>query len=275
MKYDTRKHMLYKYLGAVLIIFLFSVNLKAQETSLLKGQIISENKDVQNVHIVNLTQETGTTSDVKGEFFIGAAINDSLFISSVQFQNRTVVVRQNMIESGKIEIELYEAMNELSEVFIDDIELSGYLANDLNLISIKEVETKNRLQQNLDDFIRKDRELNPYYQPSMTEGIRIDKIAMAIAEKLSKNKETPIVYSPKELANLSLKIVGEEFFSKDLDLDANEICNFLLYCDRDQNFEELVLNNNALVLIEYFETRIESFRKLRAGNLNAGRQLPG
>ena len=98
--------MLYKYLGAVLIIFLFSVNLKAQETSLLKGQIISENKDVQNVHIVNLTQETGTTSDVKGEFFIGAAINDSLFISSVQFQNRTVVVRQNMIESGKIEIEL-------------------------------------------------------------------------------------------------------------------------------------------------------------------------
>ena len=267
--------MLYKYLGAVLIIFLFSVNLKAQETSLLKGQIISENKDVQNVHIVNLTQETGTTSDVKGEFFIGAAINDSLFISSVQFQNRTVVVRQNMIESGQIEIELYEAMNELSEVFIDDIELSGYLANDLNLISIKEVETKNRLQQNLDDFIRKDRELNPYYQPSMTEGIRIDKIAMAIAEKLSKNKETPIVYSPKELANLSLKIVGEEFFSKDLDLDANEICNFLLYCDRDQNFEELVLNDNALVLIEYFETRIESFRKLRAENLNAGKQLPG
>ena len=106
--------MLYKYLGAVLIIFLFSVNLKAQETSLLKGQIISENKDVQNVHIVNLTQETGTTSDVKGEFFIGAAINDSLFISSVQFQNRTVVVRQNMIESGKIEIELYEAMNDMN-----------------------------------------------------------------------------------------------------------------------------------------------------------------
>ncbi|MFV8281860.1 hypothetical protein ACNKXS_09965 [Christiangramia marina] len=275
MKYDTRIHMLYKYLGAVLIIFLSSVQLKAQETGLLKGQIISENKDVQNVHIVNLTQETGTTSDVKGQFFIGAAINDSLFISSVQFQNRTIVVRQKMIESGEIKVELYEAMNELSEVFIDDIELSGYLANDLNLISIKEVETKNRLQQNLDDFIRKDRELNPYYQPSMTEGIRIDKIAMAIAEKLSKNKETPIVYSPKELANLSLKIVGEEFFRKDLDLDANEICNFLLYCDRDQNFEKLVLNNNALVLIEYFETRIESFRKLRAENLNAGRQLPG
>ena len=275
MKYDTRIHMLYKYLGAVLIFFLFSINLEAQETAMLKGKIVSESKDVQNVHIVNLTQETGTTSDVKGEFLIGAAINDSLFISSVQFQNRTIVVRQNMIESGQIKIELYEAMNELSEVFIDDIELSGYLANDLNLISIKEVETKNRLQQNLDDFIRKDRELNPYYQPSMTEGIRIDKIAMAIAEKLSRNKETPIVYNPKELANLSLKIVGEEFFRKDLNLDANEICNFLLYCDRDHNFENLVLNNNALVLIEYFETRIESFRKFRAENLNAGRQLPG
>lgn len=68
--------MLYKYLGAVLIFFLFSINLEAQETAMLKGKIVSENKDVQNVHIVNLTQETGTTSDVKGEFFIGAAIND-------------------------------------------------------------------------------------------------------------------------------------------------------------------------------------------------------
>jgi len=260
----------------ILVVLLGSLmNVQAQESILLQGRIISTGGDRQNVHIVNLSKETGTTSDSNGGFQMLVSEGDSLYFSSVQFQNKSIMISKTVVENAEVTITLEETFNELAEVFIDDIQLSGYLGNDLNLISIKEVETKNRLQQNLDAYIEKDRELNPYHKQSITSGIRIDKIAMALAEKISGNKESPVVYDSSELANLSLKIVGEQFFREDLDLEPNEICNFLRYCDRDGNFQRLVLHTDALVLIEYFQEKIDSFREWRAEGLNASRHLPG
>ena len=166
-------------------------------------------------------------------------------------------------------------MNELAEVVIDDIKLSGHLANDLKKISIADLEKKYELQNKLNDFIRKDREMNPYEKPVANGGIRIDKIAGSVIDKLSSNQEKPESYTQRELANKSIAIVGHKFFREDLDLRENEICNFVYYCAEDSNFKRLVINNNAFVLIEYFQSRIDGFRDIRGTSLNADQQIPG
>lgn len=260
----------------VFLVFLTCFTANAQEPVLLDGKIKAKNQDTEKIHVVNLNLEKGTVTNEYGEFQILAHENDSLYISSVQYQNTSVVVTAKMIDEGNLLIELQNTVNELAEVVIDDIQLSGYLGNDLEKISTTEVENKYKLQNRLNDFIQKDRELNPYEKPVLNGGVRLDMIAGAVIDKLSKNsKEGPKTYTTKELANKSIAIVGNEFFREDLKLQENEICNFVYFCTEDTRFKRLVINNNAFVLIEYFQTKIEDFRERRGEILNDPVQIPG
>ncbi len=272
------KYKFYSKKGILSLIFFFCLicfSAKAQESVLLSGRVEAGNPDIEKIHIINLNLEKGAVTNKEGEFKIYAHENDSLYVSSVQFQNTTIVVTRKMIEDESLVIELKDKMNELAEVVIDDIKLSGHLANDLSKISITDVEKKYELQNNLNDFIRKDREMNPYERPVANGGIRIGKIAGAVIDKLAGEKEKPKTYTPRELANKSIAIVGHEFFREDLELNENEICNFVYYCAEDVHFKRLVINNNAFVLIEYFQTRIEDFRERRGSSLNSSSQIPG
>lgn len=265
----------YIKLSLILFIFTISYNSNAQDAVMLKGIIEAGHSNVDKIHIINLNLEKGSVTDTEGIFEIVANINDSLYVSSVQFQNKTILVTEEMIRSKRLIIKLEDKVNELAEVFIDDIKLSGHLSSDLQKISISEVETKNRLQNDLNAFIRKDREMNPYVKPVANGGVRIDKIAGAVIDRISKNSEKPVQYSSKQLANKSIKIVGHEFFRETLELEENEICNFVYFCTEDTRFKRLVVNNNAFVLIEYFQTRIDDFREHRGDILNSSGQIPG
>lgn len=113
-------------------MFLASFNFYSQESSILKGKIKANSPDIEKIHVINLSLEKGAVTDEDGDFQIFAGEEDSLYVSSVQFENKTIVVTKEMIKSKKIIINLQNRMNELAEVVIDDIKLSGYLANDLN-----------------------------------------------------------------------------------------------------------------------------------------------
>ncbi|WP_198029923.1 carboxypeptidase-like regulatory domain-containing protein [Christiangramia salexigens] len=262
---------------SIIAFMLFSgFNIYAQESVLLKGKIEAHASDLDKIHVINLNLEKGSVTDKSGNFQIVASESDSLYISSIQFENRTLVVTSEMINDQRIQISLQEDINELAEVMIDDIKLSGYLANDIAKISVSDLETKYKLETNLHSIIRKDREQNPYEKPNMNGGIRLDKLAGTVINKLNNPSDKPKQYSSRELANKSIQLVGQQFFRKELDLRENEICNFVYFCTEDApRFEELVINSNAFVLIEYFQSRIGEFRERRGAILNAARQIPG
>jgi len=264
-----------KILSVISFMFLASFNFYSQESSILKGKIKANSPDIEKIHVINLSLEKGAVTDEDGNFQILAGEEDSLYVSSVQFENKTIVVTKEMIKSKKIIINLQNRMNELAEVVIDDIKLSGYLVNDLNKISVTDVETKNRLQNELNSFIEKDKKLNPYGKPNPVGGININKVAGTVIDKLSRKSNKPQYFSPKELANKSIEIVGHEFFREDLKLNENEICNFVYFCTEDIRFKRLVINSNAFVLIEYFQTKIADFRERRGSALNVREQIPG
>lgn len=262
-----------------LSLFLFTVIVcfkgLAQETTVkLRGKINTDSQNLSKIHVVNINLEKGSVTDEGGNFEIIAALNDSLYFSSVEYNNRTIVVTKEMIAEGTIEVKLTTAMNELTEVVVDDIELSGYLANDIAKISVKNLERKFNLQMGLAEAIKYDREQHLYGNPKG--GIRLDKIAGTVIKKLSKEQETNPEYSPKQIVNKSIQIVGHEFFSSELGLAENEIFNFVYYCIEDaRRFKNLVLNSNAFVLIEYFQERIDDFRQRRGELLNSNTQIPG
>lgn len=267
---NFKKNNFIKY-SSFLILLLFGIMAaQAQERPILKGKVISaDSSSVEKLNIVNLNAETGTISDQNGYYEIGVRANDSILFSSVQFENRTLVISEDMISEGKLpEMILSDAINELAEVQISNIKLSGYLGNDINRISVVDVEKKNKLQMNLDKVIEIDRKLNPPQNANPQGGINVMKVAGMIADKLSKDKEKPVHFTPEDFVKKSLSMIGADYFRETLELNENEITNFILYCSEELRFKILFRKEDALGLIEYFNTRIDDFRQMRGNLLN-------
>ncbi len=273
---NSSVHTKIKFCAFFLFLLFCGFQSTAQEFVILKGRVKANSGDLEKIHVINLNQEKGAVTDVEGNFQLTAHLSDSLYVSSVQFNNATIVVTREMMETGSVIIELSDKINELAEVVVDDIQLSGHLALDIGKISTADFERKYKLQTDLNTIIAKDREQNPYVKPVANGGVRLDKIATTVIDKLSKDKKTLPVYTPRQIANKSIQLVGHEFFREDLGLAENEICNFVYFCTEDApRFRNLVLNSNAFVLIEYFQTRIDDFKERRGHLLNGDQQIPG
>lgn len=124
-----------RHLPFFIMLLLFVDNeLFSQEVKLLEGQIIVDTISPANIHVVNLDLEQGTTSNTSGAFKIYVEVGNRLLFSSVQFENKEIVISQTDVDSSKIKVKLFPARNELDEVQISDLKLSGYLDSDLSKI---------------------------------------------------------------------------------------------------------------------------------------------
>lgn len=255
----------------LLTILLFTVaGVFAQQS--IEGRVVAlDNPNgIEKLNILNLNSGKGTTSDTDGYFQILAKTGDTILFSSVQYKNQKLVISEELFKKRNFgEILLEEEVNELAEVMVDDIELSGYLKNDVNKISIQGVEQKNSIQMSLDKVIERDRELNPIEYASPMGGLNVIDAVSKISKVLKKKSfGEPLISNPKELRARSIEIAGMAYFRKSLGLNDNEITNFLFFCQKKPIFKNLVNQDNPLDLIAYFDSQIGKFREWRGSELN-------
>ncbi len=107
------------------------IQTQAQEKRvIISGRIISDAKSKDNIHILNISSRKGTISNSQGKFVIPAKENDSLVISGIQFYKKEILITNKIIADRKIHIELFQKINELDEVEIRTLILSGNLITD-------------------------------------------------------------------------------------------------------------------------------------------------
>jgi len=117
-----------------LCCFLVLMPLFSFGQTVLKG-VISNVEDKEGIHVFNEAFQKFTVTDEYGEFEISAAVNDVIAFSGIQYELKTILITEEHIESGFLEVLLTEKVNELDEVFI------GYkLTGDLS-IDAKHIET--------------------------------------------------------------------------------------------------------------------------------------
>ena len=104
-EYSSRKRQLAQYRPDINFIFQSRVVCDSSFTA------------IQGCNIVNITQHTGTVSDVYGDFKITANVGDSISISALGYEKVTVVLTESMYNYGYI-IKLKPIAYELSEVII-------------------------------------------------------------------------------------------------------------------------------------------------------------
>ena len=79
-----------KHIVFVSLVLLFiSTNNNAQEKIIkLDGIVRTDSIFLENINVINKTQNFGVSSNSKGEFIIYAALGDSILFSSVNYKNR-------------------------------------------------------------------------------------------------------------------------------------------------------------------------------------------
>lgn len=130
----------YQIMRNYLILFAFlmvcSVGMAQEEAEKVLGVVInaSDDKPLENVHIVNLNQVIGTTTNSKGEFQISAKANDTLHFSYLGFKSIKVRVTNDWLKFGSSKIELTELALALEEVVVNQLKLTGYLEVDIKQV---------------------------------------------------------------------------------------------------------------------------------------------
>ncbi len=100
----------------------------------ITGKIVVNSEDLENVTIYNASSNRGTLTDENGKFKIKVALFDVLEVHALQFQDFTVNVDQNIIDSKKATILMVEKVNKLDEILILPYDLTGDLSIDMESV---------------------------------------------------------------------------------------------------------------------------------------------
>ena len=118
------------------MIFLLSKSMIAQEAfQYIKGTVENDASGfpMESVHILNLNNVIGTTTDNNGKFEISVQVNDTLYFSYLGYKSLKVAVTNDMIKFENSKFQLTELAFALEEIILRPYLLTGYLDIDVKL----------------------------------------------------------------------------------------------------------------------------------------------
>lgn len=251
---------LYSLNGILFLLFiLLSMSASAQESLNLRGKIVADSIDGSFINIVNVTKEKGAVNDEAGRFEIEVSENDTLFFSSVQYEIKEIYVNREMMDTGFLEVKLEPKVNQLAEVKISNINLSGNLQRDL-----ANIETFNQLDVGIPYPTKPrlssiDRKLFTASTGSLSLLLNLLNGDIKMLKKAQKNQQLAGLVA-KGIDALPLSIFVEE-----LEIPEEHVINFVYFCAEDPKFGALVYNEHPLELLEYYQGKVQYFLQERMG----------
>ena len=258
----------------ILILFFTSVSsVFAQESIQLKGKIISDSLQGAYINIVNLTNYTGTTNAPDGSFEITASVNDTLFFSSVQFKKKKVVISSEIYKKGFLKVKLEEDINQLAEVTISNIDLTGNLHTDLDKLKVYDLPVNFnganvrdlKFASDWHDPLSRPHNLALNGKKGLPGGNLLGLIGL-ISEILPHKdhfKEPVVAHIPKEEMTTELrKIFDERFFIDDLHIKPSSINDFIYYCTENGMDSKMFVFKNRLDFIEFLKGQSKNYLAL-------------
>jgi hypothetical protein len=104
-----------------IVLLLFAVNqLSAQDTISkdVKGKVVSEAPELDNIYIINLKTEATATTTQGGYFEIAAAAGDTLLFSAVQIKGKKMMLTDKDLAKDLVLVKLDAVVNRLDEVVV-------------------------------------------------------------------------------------------------------------------------------------------------------------
>lgn len=253
-----------------MLFLLVSFSTLGQDRTLLKGKIYTPDKEITSINIINLTSKTGTTNNEAGEFEIEIALKDTLLFSSVQYESRKIIISEEVLKKAFLTVLLVDKIDELKEVSISDIGLSGNLFTDLPEIPtltqadlgfpmsdtprLTSIERKLKTASNVSTTSR--------YNPPGMINVSLDGILNRINGRTEKLQKAAANEDLSQMVDAGVAALPFSFF-KDLAIPEERIRDFIYFCAEDKIFYSLLSETKRLELVEFYLAKAPEFVKER------------
>ena len=264
----------------LLIIFFLLCGISTAQTINrveIKGNIkVPADSDPEGISIFNKNSSFGSVSSEKGNFIIHVKEGDSLYFSAVQYDDLLVVIDEEMLETGSLNVEIKQGINELAEVIVRPHNLSGNLEGDLGNIEVVKLDLPIVSAFSVNDYEwewRADKQTGVINAASgegrmPRNGFNFVKVASLLLNYLIPEK------SKKEKASQPGSQIGQiqierqirarfdnAFFADVLELNPEEIGNFITYAQAEGFNADLLNKEREIDLIQFLVEKREGFRR--------------
>ena len=239
------------------LILIFSKTIFCQ--TLLKGKVLNT-KEVEGIHVIDISNNNHTITNLVGEFELLVSLNDTIKISSLLYRAKTLLITESVLKSKQLDVYLSQADNVLETVYMGKT-LSGNLGLDIKSIKA-EVFMGLSLTNSFKGLgkykgvLKTDRQSSILKEP--LPGIDIIGLIMFLIPKSDKLEIPDIIPLPFSRNDLIL-YYGIDFYSKDLQLLKEDENRFIQFSEFDQvvknclkNRDKFNLLNRLLILRKQF-----------------------
>lgn len=246
-----------------LFFLMFTAVLLAQERTMIQGTIsVPPGDDPTGITIFNETSKKGTVSTSGGNFSIAVAPGDRLVFSAVQFEDFTVIVGEEIIDSGVLNVRISEAINQLEEVVVSTTGLSGVIEIDVNRVPLGVIELPESAAEI--NPVKWEFKPDPLTSPRnaamdleyLQHGIKFINIFKAIFSE-SQQEEA----NRKRIDEKIRELYDDEFFQKYLDIEYENINDFIFFAESNGLREILLQPEHELDLIAFLIEQSEKYKK--------------
>lgn len=242
---------------SVCLFFILMPIISLAQEKILKGSITNQ-KDVQGIHILNTSSRYNSITDAYGNFTIVAKPLDTLLISSVTYVPEQVVVSRKWHDDGVITITLTALVNELAEVFLGP-QLTGDLERDLKKIKVED-------QINFDDvgipgFKGEPEEKIPKLVGQVITPISVDveglyKHLSGYYKKLRLQRKWQ---KQNVLASQLIFQYTPSFFEEAYKIPQDRLYDFVLFCLETSNLQQHFKKENYALVVSIFDTKAKEY----------------
>lgn len=264
----------------VVIVLLFSQLFFSQEMErkILRGKIVADSIEVENLTVFNITSNVGAVTNVDGKFSIKARATDTLYIQGISYDSKKYVLTDKDFWLEELEIRLQVRVTELNEVEITPFTLSGNLTKDTKRIQVYG-EGFSKIDMNIkhyEDDVRFGTPVNTAaYNPLAPNGSNFDfmligkGIGKLLGIKGNPKKNSERVFEQRRQRDIQTKSFSDHmferfshnFFVETLKIKNEDIPMFLQYAEMPAKDLSLFLKPEyELQLIQYLTDKAKAYK---------------
>ncbi|MGB0274495.1 MAG: carboxypeptidase-like regulatory domain-containing protein [Flavobacteriaceae bacterium] len=236
----------------ILIALLFAPLAMAQSDyrTWLRGKILYQNTNVVAANVVNTTTQKATISDDNGEFAIEVKMDDELVFTSLQYQIRVVKITKEILQRGRLVIDVNEKVTELDEVVVTPEQRQKFL--DLRAEEFKEFDYERDRSTRVENTLMR--------QGQLYNGLNFVNVFKALYRLVDKGKSDEKVYSlqPSEVIR---QLYDDTFFTEQLNIEKDKIGLFLVFCDGEIKTKELLEEKSDFEIMDFLVKAGEKFNR--------------
>lgn len=247
----------------LVLFLLMSCVLMSQETVLLRGQILNDSIERASLTVVNVSLKKGAITNADGIFEIPAHVDDTIHISAVQYESRQFVVTQKMYDRKRMSLYLVPKINQLDEVEISNVNLTGDLRRDILNTPLKKKLNAADLGLPLNKHAPFTPEERRVYSASRAGAGGFGALIMAINGQTKQYKKQLEVMRFQIKVGKARSTFSDTLYMKSLHIPEDLIEDFVYFVFEEKKTEGKDGTENAIELLDYMLAKSKKYLVLK------------